>query len=40
MIILDLELKIHQAIIIGRLQHLKLVPFGLGNNLFHPIDFS
>ncbi|SNR39199.1 addiction module antidote protein, HigA family [Lutibacter agarilyticus] len=29
----------HPAIIIGRLQYLKLVPFGLGNNLFNSIDF-
>lgn len=30
----------HPAIIIGRLQYLKLIPFGMGNNLFNPIDFS
>jgi len=33
------KFKTHPAIIIGRLQHLKLIPFGLGNNLFHPIKF-
>jgi plasmid maintenance system antidote protein VapI len=33
------QFQTHPAIIIGRLQHLKLVPFGLGNNLFHPINF-
>lgn len=32
------EFKTHPAIIIGRLQHKKLVPFGLGNHLFYPID--
>lgn len=30
----------HPAIIIGRLQHLKLVPFGLGNNLFNSISLG
>lgn len=34
------KFKTHPAIIIGRLQHLELIPFGLGNNLFNPIDFS
>ncbi len=33
------KFQTHPAIIIGRLQHLGLVPFGLGNNLFHPIIF-
>ena len=33
------KFQTHPAIIIGRLQHLKLVPFGLGNNLFNPINF-
>jgi HTH-type transcriptional regulator/antitoxin HigA len=33
------KFKTHPAIIIGRLQHLKLVPFGLGNHLCKPIDF-
>jgi len=33
------KFKTHPAIIIGRLQHIKLVPFGLGNNLCKPIDF-
>lgn len=33
------KFKTHPAIIIGRLQHLKFVPFGMGNKLFHPIDF-
>lgn len=33
------EFKTHPAIIIGRLQHKKLVPFSLGNNLCKPIDF-
>lgn len=33
------KFKTHPSIIIGRLQHLKLIPFGLGNNLFNPIDF-
>lgn len=30
----------HPAAIIGRLQHKKLIPFGIGNNLFEPIDFD
>ncbi|MDO9037703.1 MAG: ImmA/IrrE family metallo-endopeptidase [Lutibacter sp.] len=34
------KFKTHPAIIIGRLQHLELIPFGLGNNLFNPIDFG
>lgn len=34
------EFQTHPAIIIGRLQHLELVPFGLGNNLFNPIVFE
>lgn len=33
------KFKTHPAIIIGRLQHLKLIPFGLGNNLFNTINF-
>lgn len=32
------EFKTHPAIIIGRLQHKELVPFGLGNHLFCPIN--
>ena len=34
------KFKTHPAVIIGRLQHLKLVPFGLGNHLCKPIDFT
>jgi len=30
----------HPAIIIGRLQHLRLIPFGLGNDFFEPINFE
>lgn len=30
----------HPAIIIGRLQHLKLIPYGTGNSLFNAIDFT
>ncbi|MCF6168538.1 ImmA/IrrE family metallo-endopeptidase [Lutibacter sp.] len=33
------KFKTHPAILIGRLQHLKLIPFGLGNNLFNSIAF-
>lgn len=31
--------KTHPAIIIGRLQYLKLVPFGMGNQLCKPVEF-
>lgn len=34
------KFKTHPAIIIGRLQHLKVLPFGLGNNLFNSIDLT
>jgi len=33
------KFKTHPAIIIGRLQHLKLFPYGMGNHLFNAIDF-
>lgn len=33
------KFQTHPAIIIGRLQYLKVLPFGLGNNLFNPIVF-
>ncbi|TRX36642.1 ImmA/IrrE family metallo-endopeptidase [Flavobacterium restrictum] len=33
------KFKTHPAVIIGRLQHLKLLPFGMGNSLCKPIDF-
>lgn len=33
------KFKTHPAIIIGRLQHLGLVPFGLGNHLCEPVEF-
>jgi HTH-type transcriptional regulator / antitoxin HigA len=29
----------HPAILIGRLQHNKIIPFGMGNNFFNPISF-
>jgi addiction module HigA family antidote len=34
------KFKTHPAVIIGRLQHLKLIPFGLGNHLCQPIHFQ
>jgi HTH-type transcriptional regulator/antitoxin HigA len=34
------KFKTHPAVIIGRLQHLKLVPFGMGNQLCKPINFN
>ncbi|WP_373060451.1 ImmA/IrrE family metallo-endopeptidase [Zunongwangia sp. H14] len=30
----------HPACIIGRFQHEKIIPFGVGNDLFEPIDFE
>jgi hypothetical protein len=30
----------HPAIIIGRLQHDKLIPYGLGRHFIKPVDFN